>query len=62
MLHMELSRMSKGSLNRECGVRPPGSKIDAIPEDATANAIFPLLLIKLSKVVHRKVFPVPPYP
>ena len=62
MLHIEFSRMSRGILKQECGVRPPGSKSAAIPDDATASAIFPLPLIKFSKVVHKNVLPVPPYP
>lgn len=32
--------MSNGSLNVECAVRPPSNKVAAIPDDATANAIF----------------------
>jgi hypothetical protein len=54
--------MSNGILKRECGVLPPGSNRDAIPEDATAKATFALLRTKLSRVVHKKVLPVPPYP
>ena len=29
----------KGSLNAECAVRPPGSNVAAMPDDATAIAI-----------------------
>ena len=29
----------KGSLNAECAVRPPGSNVAAMPDDATARAI-----------------------
>jgi hypothetical protein len=33
--------MSSGILKRECDVLPPGSKSAAIPDEATASAIFP---------------------
>ncbi|MCI89322.1 hypothetical protein A2U01_0110610, partial [Trifolium medium] len=35
---------SNGSLNLECAVLPPGNNVAAIPEDAVAMAISPLLL------------------
>jgi hypothetical protein len=42
MPHTEFSFISKSSLNLEWGVQPPGNNRDAIPEDATAKAIFTL--------------------
>jgi hypothetical protein len=59
---MEVCVISKGILKWEWQVRPPGSSREAIPNDATANAIFPWLLTELSKVVHKNVFLVPPWP
>jgi hypothetical protein len=41
---------------------PAGSNNVAIHDEAIASATFPLLLMKFSKVVHKKVLSVPPYP
>jgi hypothetical protein len=60
--HIEFYFISSGILKRECGVLPPGSNNAAIPDEATASGTFPLLLIKFSTVVHKKVLLVPPYP
>jgi hypothetical protein len=62
MEQTECSCISNGILKREWGVRLPGSKRDAIPEEATAKAIFPLDLTSFSNVFQRNVFPVPPKP
>ena len=32
--------MSNGNLNAECAVLPPSTKVAAMPDGATANAIF----------------------
>jgi hypothetical protein len=53
--------MSKGILNLECAVHPPGRSKDATPEDATASTTF----FNLKFVIiafHRNVLPVPPWP
>lgn len=49
-----------GSLNVECAVLPPSKSVAAIPDEATANAIFPFdrTLAKIREIT--KVFPVPP--
>ena len=39
MLHVDLSSMMMGILNRECAVVPPSNKAAAIPDEATATAI-----------------------
>ena len=54
--------MSKfiGILNIEWSVFPPGNRVTEIPEDATANTIF-LLLLTFAKIkLIKNVFPVPP--
>ena len=55
-----LSFTVRGILNLECAVLPPGIRVAAIPDDATATAIFPVLLTLARIVFSRKVFPVPP--
>ena len=39
--YIELSCIGIGILNLECAVLPPANNSVAIPDDATANAIFP---------------------
>ena len=41
---MEFGCTSKGKLNRECVVLPPGNNVAAIPDDAVAKTIFTLSL------------------
>lgn len=53
---MKLSYISICILNQECAVLPPGNNVAAIPDDAVAKIISPLLL-KLDINV-----PVPPGP
>ena len=48
-----------GILNLECAVRPPGNNKAAMPEDATANAIFFWDLTVASKHLYKNVLPVP---
>ena len=50
----------KGSLNAECAVRPPGSNVAAVPDDATSRAI--LFCCRTFPYIRfiTKVFPVPP--
>ena len=43
-LQTSLSFTVRGILNLECAVLPPGRRVAAIPDDATATAIFPVLL------------------
>lgn len=50
----------KGSLNVECAVRPPSKSVAAMPDDATANAIFPVDLTFFKSRLIINVFPVPP--
>ncbi|GFT27828.1 hypothetical protein TNCV_10461 [Trichonephila clavipes] len=47
-------------LNVECAVRPPSSKVAAMPDDATANAIFccDRILARINDI--KNVLPVPP--
>ena len=47
-------------MNAEWAVLPPSSNVAAIPEEATAKAIFLLLLILASNRFKTNVFPVPP--
>ncbi|KAK9740195.1 hypothetical protein RND81_03G018200, partial [Saponaria officinalis] len=58
--HVEFSVTLIGMPNLEWAVLPPGSKIAAIPLDATGKTISPLLLIAAHNVLQIKVFPVPP--
>jgi hypothetical protein len=59
--HIEFYFISSSILKRECEALPPSSNNAAIPDEATTSATFPLLLIKFSKVIYKKVLPVPPY-
>jgi len=60
MLQIEFSMVGIGILNFECVVLPPGNNKDAIPLDATVNTIFLLDLNAEERVLHMKVFHVPP--
>ncbi|KAL7087158.1 hypothetical protein ACP275_13G049200 [Erythranthe tilingii] len=60
ILQVEFSCTMMGSPNLECAVLPPGSKRDAIPLEATLITISPLERTAADKVLHMKVFPVPP--
>lgn len=53
---------SIGILNLECAVLPDESSNDVIPEAETARTIFPVDLKYEIIVVHKNVFPVPPFP
>ncbi|PKY53315.1 hypothetical protein RhiirA4_327445, partial [Rhizophagus irregularis] len=48
---VESSCKLKGILNRECAVRPPGKRREAIPDEATARAIYPFKQIFASKML-----------
>jgi len=52
--------MTIGILNRECAVRPPGSKSAATPEEATARTISFSDRNREMIAFQRNVFPVPP--
>ena len=56
MLHTEFSLIGIGILKCEWAVLPHSSNSAAIPEDATANAIFPMSLTVDSNVSMRNVF------
>ena len=58
-LHIELDVNLKGILNLECAVRPPGSSKAAIPDEATAKAIFFCDLTLANKHLYKNVLPVP---
>jgi hypothetical protein len=60
MLQLELSVAGTRIENLECDIRPPGSKRDAIPLEATVNTIRPFEQIVEAKVFHTKVFPLSP--
>ena len=62
ILQREVSSVGTGALNVECPVPPPGSKIDAMPEDAHTNAIFPRLRVERIMQLYKNVLPVPPGP
>ncbi|CAN1747098.1 hypothetical protein LINPERHAP1_LOCUS2979 [Linum perenne] len=62
MEHVEVLSISSRILKRECAITPPGSRVAAIPDDATTKAIFPSLRTCESKQLYRYVFPVPPWP
>lgn len=49
-------------MNLECVVRPHGSISKATPEAATARTTFPNDLKYEIITIHKKVFPVPPWP
>nr|GEX69254.1 hypothetical protein [Tanacetum cinerariifolium] len=59
---VEESFSSNGNLNHEWVVRPDGSNIDAILEEATTSTIFPTARSAYIIVFHKNVFPVPPWP
>lgn len=42
ILHVLVSSIGIGILNRECAVLPPSNSSAAIPDDATAKAILPI--------------------
>ena len=44
ILQNEFGYTSKGKLNRECAVLPPGNNVAAILDYAIAKTIFPLFL------------------
>lgn len=50
----------KGSLNVEWAVFPLCKRVAAIPDEATANAVFPDCRTLANIKLERKVFPVPP--
>lgn len=54
--------ISKGILNRECAVRPPGRLAAAIPVLAIAIAIDPSERIAASNAQYKKFLPIPPGP
>ena len=51
----------KGIFRVECAVLPPVSNVDAIPDDATAMAIFLFFRMWARRRLIRNVFPVPPW-
>jgi hypothetical protein len=59
MLHVERSSNFREILNQECAVLPPSIKSAEIPEEATANVTFPHDRTVASKVLYKKVLPVP---
>lgn len=52
--------MFNGNFKAECAVRPPSNNVAAIPEEASANAIFRSDRIVAKNNEMRNVFPVPP--
>ena len=60
--HTEDSLICIGIANLECAVLPPGSKVAAIPLEATVKTIPPVDLIVEASALQRKVLPVPPKP
>ncbi|PKY50737.1 hypothetical protein RhiirA4_531162, partial [Rhizophagus irregularis] len=62
MLQVESSCNFRGILKREWAVLPPSIKSTEIPEEAIANAISLWDLTVASKVLYKKVLPVPPGP
>nr|GEU92803.1 reverse transcriptase domain-containing protein [Tanacetum cinerariifolium] len=59
---MDSSVSSRGCLNLECAMRPFGRSNEAIPDDATANTIFPCERKALITIFYMNVFSVPPRP
>lgn len=57
-----LSWMSRGILNLEWAVCPPGRSRDATPQEATARTIWSCDLRVAKIAFHKNVFPVPPCP
>ncbi|KAG2565199.1 hypothetical protein PVAP13_7NG050134 [Panicum virgatum] len=60
--HIDDSSITMGILNRECAVRPPGSKSAATPDEATARTMCFSDRKREMIAFQRNVFPVPPYP
>ena len=60
MAHTDSSETGMGILKWECAVHPPDSSSAAIPDEATANAIFPIPQTVAKAVSNRNVFPQPP--
>jgi hypothetical protein len=60
MLQVEFSSVGTGILNLEWAVLPPGNNKDAIPLVATVKTIFCCARKADARVLHIKVFPVPP--
>ena len=58
----DVSLNVRGSLKRECAVRPPGNNKAAIPADATGSTTLPTDLSLAIIVLYKKVLPVPPAP
>ena len=61
-LQTVIASMLMGILKREWAVWPPSSKVAAMPEDATARAIFLVDLTLAKTVFSTKVLPLPPHP
>ena len=59
MLHTDDSFVGIRILNLECAVLPPSKSSAAIPEDATAKAIFPNPLTEHSNASIKKFFSIP---
>ena len=57
MLHADVSVTGIGILKCEWAVHPPSNNSAAIPDDATAKAIFPILQTVDSRASLRNVFP-----
>ena len=62
MAHVDNSSTLSGILNLERVVWPPGSKRDAIPDEATTRTSNPSDLMRSMIVCHKKVLPVPLWP
>lgn len=62
ILHVDSSVIATGIANLEWAVLPNGRSVAAIPLDATQSTICSLDLRNEVSALHRKVFPVPPYP
>ena len=56
-LHTEVSFTGIGILKHEWAVQPPSNNSAAIPDDATANAIFPIPLTVDNNASIRNVLP-----
>ena len=57
ILHTEVSFTGIGILKCEWAVQPPSNNSAAIPDDATANAIFPIPLTVDNNASIRNVLP-----
>ena len=62
MLQTVSAFRSKGRPKRLCAVRPPRSKVAAIPDEAPGIAIPPLERTFANSALYTNVFPVPPGP